>query len=102
MSTLVLAPEAPVPARSGLPLRVLYLARELAGSRPVELVALSRNPLPASPEPFTLRHLPPDWNRRRMRMRWLWEPWPVAQVESAALMELVRQRGWTTVQAHTM
>src|SRR6187200_3046024 len=102
MSTLVLAPEPPVPPRSGLPLRILHLARQLARSRPVELAAISRKPVPASDEPFSLHHLPGDWNRRRMRRRWLWEPWPVAQVESAALREFVRRRDWTAVQTHTL
>ena len=102
MSTLVLAPEAPVPPRSGLPLRVLHLARQLAASRRVEVAALSSKPVPECDEPFGLRHLPADWNRWPMRRRWLWEPWPVAQVRSAALSDFARRGGWTVVQTHTL
>src|SRR5436190_2163431 len=102
MRTLVLAPESPVPARSGLPLRIQHLARQLARSRSVEVAALSAHPIPNSDHPFELRHLPADWSRRRMRRRWLWEPWPVAQVESTALRDFVRRSCWATVQAHTL
>jgi glycosyltransferase involved in cell wall biosynthesis len=103
MRTLVLASEAPMPPRSGLPLRVVHLARELARGWEVELVAVSREPVPKHDEPFAVRHVPADGSRRRARLRWLWEPWPVAQLSSGALNDLVRHRaGWTTVQAHTL
>lgn len=103
MRTLVLASEALMPPRSGLPLRVLHLARELARGREVELVALSHDPVPEHDEPFALSHLPADGSRRRARLRSLWEPWLVAQLDSSALNGFVRQRaGWTTVQAHTL
>lgn len=102
MSTLVLAPESPVPARSGLPLRILHLARQLARSRQVELVALSDETAAVAGQPFALRLVPREWDRRRRLRRWLWEPWPVAQVQSAAMSGVVRRRAWTTVQAHTL
>jgi len=103
MRTLVLAPTAPVPTRSGLALRVVHLARELARARDVELVALAREPAPEHDEPFTLTHLPAHGSRRRAQLRWAWEPWPVAQMDSSRLNRFVRQRaGWSTVQAHTL
>ena len=102
MSTLVLAPVAPFPARSGLPLRILHLARQLGHSRAVEVAAMSGAPAPADDLPFALHHVPIKWDRRRMKRRWLWEPWPVAQVHSAAMSEFVRRGNWTTVQAHTL
>jgi glycosyltransferase involved in cell wall biosynthesis len=102
MRTLVLAPEPPVPARSGLPLRIQHLARQLAGARPVELVALSGDPAPPADQPFALRHFPQDWSQRNARP-WPWgEPSPVAQAHSPALAEFVRGGAWTTVQAHTL
>jgi glycosyltransferase involved in cell wall biosynthesis len=91
-----------VPARSGLPLRLLHLARQLSRSRSVELAALCEKSDAASDEPFELRHLHQDWNPPRMRRRRLWEPWPVAQVQSAAMSDFVRHGAWTTVQAHTL
>src|SRR4051794_39698402 len=102
MSTLVLAPVPPSPARSGLPLRILHLARQLARAREVELVALSDGAGPAAEHPFALHLASREWDRRRMVRRWLWEPWPVAQVQSAAMSGFVRRGAWTTVQAHTL
>ena len=58
-----------MPARSGLPLRVLHLARQLAASRPVELAALSNEPVPDCDEQFELRHLPAESGRLAMRRR---------------------------------
>jgi polysaccharide biosynthesis protein PslH len=80
----------------------VHLARQLARSRTVKMAALSDEPAPAGDLPFALHHVPLNWNRGRMKRRWLWEPWPVAQVDSAAMNEFVRRGSWTTVQAHTL
>lgn len=81
----------------------MHLARELSRERDVELVALAREPAPEHDEPFTLTHLPADGSGRRARLRWTWEPWPVAQTDSSGLNRFIRHRaGWSTVQAHTL
>jgi glycosyltransferase involved in cell wall biosynthesis len=98
----VLAPQVPVPARSGLPLRILHMARQLGRARAVEVAALSESSGLAADESFALHHVPRDWNRGRMALRWLWEPWPVAQVDSDAMRDFVHQGTWTTVQVHTL
>src|SRR4051794_24486463 len=78
--SLLLAPEPPLPARTGLPLRVLHLARALAREVDLEVVALGPPPAPAAAEPFALTHLPGDWSRTRTAARATWEPSPLAQV----------------------
>jgi len=93
---------SPVPPRSGLALRVLHLARQLACSRPVEIAALCDDPSPAIEQPLALHHVPRDWNRGQIRRRGLWEPRFVARVHSSAMSDFVRGGAWTTVQAHTL
>ena len=93
---------SPVPPRSGLPLRVLHLARQLASSRPVEIAALCNDPSPAIEQPLALHHVPWDWDERQIRRRGLWEPRFMAQVNSSAMSDFVRRGAWTTVQAHTL
>jgi glycosyltransferase involved in cell wall biosynthesis len=93
---------SPVPPHSGLPLRVLHLARQLACSRPVEITALCNDPSPAIEQPLALHHVPWDWDLRQIRRRGLWEPRFVARVNSSAMSDFVRGGAWTTVQAHTL
>lgn len=99
---LVLAPEPPVPARSGLPLRILHLARALAQENELDVVALAGEPAPATAEPFHLAHLPGEWSRVRSAVRAAWEPSPVAQTRSRAIGQLVSRRRWDVVQAHAL
>jgi polysaccharide biosynthesis protein PslH len=99
---LVLAPEPPVPARSGLPLRVLHLARALAQEMELDVVALAGEPAPATAEPFHLAHLPGEWSPVRSAVRAAWEPSPVAQTRSRAIGRLVSSCRWDVVQAHAL
>ena len=102
MRTLVVAPEPVVPARSGLPLRVLHLARALSEITNVEVATIGQGPVPPHDEPFDVRPVPGVWNRRRALVRALREPWSMAQFESPAMAALVRNGDWDTVQAHTL
>jgi glycosyltransferase involved in cell wall biosynthesis len=102
MRSLLLAPEPPLPARSGLPLRVLHLARALAREIELEVVALGPSPAPASLEAFTLTHLPGDWSRTKTAVRAAWEPCPLAQIRSRAIAGHVRASRWDVIQAHEL
>ncbi|MEA2396648.1 MAG: polysaccharide biosynthesis protein PslH [Thermoleophilaceae bacterium] len=94
--------EPVVPARSGLPLRILHLARALSQVAEVDLVALGHQPVPRHDEPFDIRHVPLEWSSSRARLRAIREPWSVAQWHSPAMRALVRAGRWDTVQAHTL
>lgn len=100
--SLLLAPEPPLPARSGLPLRILHLARALAEEIEVDVVALGHGSPPATGERFTLTHLPGDWSRVKSAVRAGWEPSPVAQIRSPAIQRHVRRGGWDVLQAHAL
>jgi glycosyltransferase involved in cell wall biosynthesis len=102
MRSLLLAPEPPVPARSGLPLRVLHLARALAEEVELEVVALGEDPAPATSERFALAHLPGDWSRTRGAVRAAWEPSPIAQTRSRAIGRYVRHGRWDVVHVHAL
>jgi glycosyltransferase involved in cell wall biosynthesis len=104
MRTLVLASEPPLPARSGLPLRILHLARALASDADVDVcvAALGDGATPHNDEPFDIRLVPGTWSRPRAIARAAREPWPVAQIASPAMRALARADGWDTVQAHTL
>jgi glycosyltransferase involved in cell wall biosynthesis len=102
MRALVLAAEAPVPARSGATIRIVALARSLARDADVHIAAIAGGEPPQVDEPFTLSHHPGDWSHRRSIIRALREPWPVAQIRSASLQRRVRQGDWDVVQAHTL
>jgi glycosyltransferase involved in cell wall biosynthesis len=102
MRTLVLAPEPPLPARSGLPLRILHLARALARYSEVDLAALGEGGPPENDEPFHLRLVPRAWSRARAIARATREPWSTAQIASPAMRALARAGDWDTVQAHTL
>jgi glycosyltransferase involved in cell wall biosynthesis len=102
MRLLVLTSEPPLPARSGLPLRVLHLARELAREADLELAAISSVPPPAHEEPFAVTHLPGDWGRLGALSRAAWQPWPVAHIRSRAMAQHAALDGWDRLQAHTL
>jgi glycosyltransferase involved in cell wall biosynthesis len=102
MRSILLAPEPPVPARSGLPLRVFHLARALTEQADVDVVALSGEPAPSTSERFALVHLPGDWSRTRATVRAVWEPTPVSQTRSRAIARHMRRSRWDVVQAHAL
>jgi polysaccharide biosynthesis protein PslH len=102
MRALVLASEPPLPARSGLPLRILHLARALAAEAEVDVAAIGVSSAPADDEPFSVRLVPGDWSRARAFARAAREPWQVAQIASRAMTALAREGRWDTVQAHTL
>lgn len=102
MRSLLLAPEAPLPARSGLPLRIVNLARALAEEVDLEIAALADPPAPASAERFGVTHFPGEWDRRVAVARAAWEPWPVAQMRSRALARYVREADWDVLQTHSL
>lgn len=102
MRSLLLAPEPPLPARSGLPLRVLHLARALAAEVEVDVAALGAGSSPATSERFRVAHLPGDWSRVGAVARAAWQPWPVAQIRSRAMASYVRAGRWDVVQAHSL
>ena len=99
---LLLAPEAPLPARSGLPLRIVNLARALAEEVELEIAALADPPAPAAAERFAVTHLPGEWDRRVAVARAAWEPWPVAQMRSRAIARYVQEARWDVLQTHSL
>jgi glycosyltransferase involved in cell wall biosynthesis len=102
MRSLLLSPEPPLPARAGLPLRVLHLARALGRELDLDVVALGPPPAPVAAEPFALMHLPGDWSRARTAVRAAWEPTPLAQVRSRAIASHLRSPRWDVIQAHEL
>lgn len=96
--TLVLAGESPLPPRSGLRLRVLHLARELARSSRVELAVLGPAE-PAPDEPFELRSIPHRDGSRALTALQAWRaPYVVAKQRSIAMAALASAPQWDTVQ----
>jgi len=96
--TLVLAAESPLPPRSGLRLRVLHLARELARSSQVELAVLG-GAEPAPSEPFELRSIPHHDRSRALTALQAWRaPYVVAKQRSSAMAALACAPRWDTVQ----
>ena len=98
----MLAPEPVLPARSGLPLRVLHLVRALAAATDTSVTALGSGVPPEHDEEFDLRHVPGTWSRTRAVVRATHQPWQVAQVASPAMSAVARDGAWDTVQAHTL
>ncbi len=96
--TLVLAGESPLPPTSGLRLRVLHLARELARSSRVELAVLGPAE-PAFDEPFELRSIPHRDRSRALTALQAWRaPYVVAKQRSSPMAALAAAPGWDTVQ----
>jgi polysaccharide biosynthesis protein PslH len=94
---LQLAAETPVPPTSGVRLRVLHLARQLAREADVEVLALGE----AGPgsEPFTLRGIPHETSRARALAGALRRPYMAAKLDSEALREAAAAARPDTVQA---
>lgn len=97
MKILQLAAETPVPPNSGARLRVLHLARQLAASADVEVLALGE--AAAGGEPFTLRGVPHETGRFRALAGSVRRPYMAAKLESAALRTAVAAARADTVQA---
>lgn len=98
MRTLIITPESPLPANSGSRLRVLHLARQLAGSSEVEIAALG--PVPASPaEPFELVSVPHARSSLAALAGSFRKPYQAVKHDSGKLRKLVARGGWDVVQA---
>ena len=97
MKILQLAQETPVPPTSGARLRVLQLARQLAATAEVELLALGE--AEDTGEPFSLRGIPHDTGRLGALVRSVRRPYMAAKLESDALREAVAASEPDTVQA---
>ena len=102
MRSLLLAPESILPAQSGLPLRVLHLARALAREVELDVAVISEQSPPVTDEPFRVSHLSGDWGRAGAIVRAAWQPWPVAQIRSRAIAQRVRAADWDLLEAHTL
>lgn len=95
---LVLAAESPLPPRSGLRLRVLHVARELARSSRVDLAVLG-DVEPAPEEQFELHSIPHRDRSRALTALQAWRaPYVVAKQRSSAMAALASGGGWDTVQ----
>lgn len=98
--TLILAGESPLPPRSGLRLRVLHLARQLAVSTNVELAALGAAE-PAHAEPFSLTSIPHSRSRAVTALRSWRTPYAVEKRRSLAMGRLAARPCWSTVQVES-
>lgn len=97
-SILVLAGESPLPASTGVRLRVLHLARQLAAAFDVELLALGSVPYDVA-EPFALRGVPHSWGRGRPLLGALTRPYMAAKLDSGAARRLAASAAPATAQA---
>jgi len=95
---LVCSYEPPVPAHGGYRLRVLHLARLLAGAGDVTVAALGEAP-EAPDEPFDLVGVPHDFSRRRALRRSWRRPYLAALLDSPELARLAAAGGWDLVVA---
>lgn len=98
--TLVLAGESPLPPHSGLRLRVLHLARELARSSQVDLAVLGAAEAGPS-EPFRLSSVPHHRSRGSTVLRSFRAPYAVAKRRSAAMASLAARPEWSSVQVES-
>jgi glycosyltransferase involved in cell wall biosynthesis len=94
---LQLAAETPVPPTSGVRLRVLHLARQLAAAADVELLALGA--AEAASEPFSLRGVPHGGGRWRALAESARRPYMAAKLDSASLRDAAGSAHADTVQA---
>jgi glycosyltransferase involved in cell wall biosynthesis len=95
--SLVVAPEPPLPATSGLRLRTLHLARQLATIAEVDVVALGE--APRIEERFTLVGIPHTRGKLQSALTSFRRPYLAARVRSRRMDDWIRARGWDTVQA---
>jgi polysaccharide biosynthesis protein PslH len=95
---LQVAAETPVPPTSGVRLRVLHLARQLAGAAELEVLALGEAEA-ADSEPFSLRGIPHDTGRARALAGSLVRPYMAAKLDSRGLRNAVAASRADTVQA---
>lgn len=95
---LVCSYEPPVPPHGGYRLRVLHLARLLAGVGEVTVAALGEVPA-THDEPFTLVGIDHDFSRRRALLRSWRRPYLAALLDSPALRDLAGARDWDLIVA---
>jgi glycosyltransferase involved in cell wall biosynthesis len=98
IKVLILSGESPLPATTGVRLRVLHLARQLAGAFDVDLLALGQVPRDVD-EPFALRGVPHSWGRMRPLLGSLNRPYMAAKLDSSAARELAAGAAPATAQA---
>lgn len=98
MTTLVLAHESPLPGHGGSAQRVLHQARQLAERLPggVEVRCLGSAPA-AADEPFGLRGVPHQPDRRVALLRSVGQPYLSAWSRSPALEAAVDEGEWDLV-----
>lgn len=97
MRILQLAAETPVPPTSGVRLRVLHLARQLAATADLEVLALGA--AEADAEPFSLRGVPHADARWRALAESARHPYMAARLDSAAMRDAAAAARVDTVQA---
>lgn len=95
---LILSGESPLPATTGVRLRVLHLARQLAAAFEVELLALGSVPGDVV-EPFALQGVPHSWGRSRPLIGALNRPYMAAKLDSSAARKLSEGFAPVTAQA---
>jgi glycosyltransferase involved in cell wall biosynthesis len=98
IKVIILSGESPLPATTGVRLRVLHLARQLAGAFDVEMLALGWVPRDVD-EPFALRGVPHSWGRLRPLLGSLNRPYMAAKLDSSAARELAAGAAPATAQA---
>jgi len=96
MRILMLAPETPVPATSGVRLRILHVARALAGFADLELAVLGD--VPDHEEPFPILGTRPAPSRLRA-VASVRQPYLAARHASSDLGRIAAQAAPDTVQA---
>ncbi len=95
----MLAPAPPLPATSGVLLRMANLAVQLAGHVDLDVAALGSSNSMMAPTPYRVRDLPPPKGRLRSAAGSLRQPYLSARLSSKPMAELVARREWQTVQA---
>ena len=94
----MLAGETPIPPSSGVRVRTLHLARQLAQAFDVHVLALGAVPTAAA-EPFELTAIPHRWGRSGPLLRSLRTPYMAAKLSSQAAARLATAAAPRTVQA---
>lgn len=93
-----MAGESPLPPSSGVRLRALHLARQLATAFDVEVLALGSVPQDLT-EPFTLTGAPHSWRRSGPLLRSLRRPYMAAKLDSKTARALAADAAPATAQA---
>jgi glycosyltransferase involved in cell wall biosynthesis len=95
---LMLTTESPLPANSGLRVRILYLARALARVADVQIAALGEVPDPGH-EPFEIVGVPHRRSPLRSLVGSLRKPYQSAKLASTAQARVGQSGNWDTIHA---